>query len=119
MDESGLLIRDIYSPDAGPAPARRTDPESSFRAADQARKRGAVGRQAEIVLGLVKAWSQLTSAELALKTVELSRHQIARTLPYLRGKGLVSSHAGKICGVTGRFSIYWMVTEKGIRRCRN
>jgi hypothetical protein len=72
-----------------PARARRTDPESSHVAADVAERVGTVACHMSIVLAAVKGYPGLTSKRLA-ETCPLDRYQVARRLPELETRGLVT-----------------------------
>lgn len=79
---------DLWSPGSRPTRARRDDPESSHRAADQAERSGRIGRQLEAALAAVRERPGLTSLELAEAT-GIDRYTLARRLPELARRGLV------------------------------
>ena len=66
--------------------ARKTDPISSHIAGHRVEKSGLASSNRGIVLGLVRANPGLTSLQLADKTTEIDRHEIARRLPELRAR---------------------------------
>ncbi len=69
--------------DAGMARAHRADPVTSHAAAAQVEASGVAGRQRAAVLELVRRWPGLTSIELAGRSQDLDRWQLARRLPEL------------------------------------
>jgi hypothetical protein len=72
---------DLWSAAATPR-ARRSDPITSHEAAAQMAASGAIGRQAQEVLGAVMRWPGLTSLELGAR-LEIDRWAVARRLPEL------------------------------------
>ena len=85
---SAQLPLDDWLPGMRLARARRTDPESSHAAADQAEADGTIATHALVTLGAVRRLPGLTSKQLA-GACELDRYQIARRLPELERRGLV------------------------------
>ena len=98
----------------GTGKARSADPDSSHHAARKMIDSGDMGRQAAIVLDVVKLFPHRTSAELAAHC-KLDRYQVARRLPELEDQGLVLKvhHNGtllmKHCSVTGSLSATWRI----------
>lgn len=82
------------------------DPESSVGAARTVTESGALGRQAAIVLSLVRAFAGATCDELAAQTT-LNRFQVARRLSDLKRAGHVLRGAPRVCRVTGRRQCVW------------
>ncbi len=97
----------LFAPGSSPPRARRHDPPSSHRAADQAEADGTIGRQAQRALWIVRRWPGRSS--LTLATIgPLDRYQLARRLPELERAGLVrrvQAGAGDIR--------WWPVTDAG------
>jgi hypothetical protein len=68
--------------------ARKTDPESSFRAGEDLRRSGEASRQLDIVLAAVKEYPGHTSKCIAMMT-GIDRYIMARRLPELATLGKV------------------------------
>ena len=69
--------------------ARKTDPLSSHIAGTRMEASEKAASNRATVLELVRANDGLTSLQLADKTTEIDRHEIARRLPELRARKLV------------------------------
>lgn len=89
------LTLDSWHPGARPARARRTDHDSSHAAADRAERSGAIEAQMNRVLAAVRAHPGSTSAQLSA-LAGIDRHTVARRLPDLERRGLVTRE--KIAG---------------------
>ncbi len=70
--------------------ARRSDHDSSHAAADELEASGKAQAQRALVLGFVKRWPGMTSAQLA-RLGSVDRHLVARRLPELRSEGKVTA----------------------------
>lgn len=86
--------------------ARRKDPVTSKQAAAEVTSSGARAHQQNLVLGAIKRWPDLTSAELALR-LGTDRWTVARRAPELRAQGLVVNGVARTCGATGKRSLTW------------
>tara|TARA_R110002049_G_scaffold2743_1_gene20911 strand:- start:10816 stop:11121 length:306 start_codon:yes stop_codon:yes gene_type:complete len=87
--------------------SRNTDPNTSFEAAKKILTSGAHHSQSQKTLALVKRYPGLTSAELAFKTDELTRAQIARRLPDLEKQNLIKKGDVRMCAVCKLNSVIW------------
>jgi CRP-like cAMP-binding protein len=101
--------------------ARRTDPESSHRAAEEVTSLGTRAHQQQQVLEAVRLWPMCTSAELA-KRSNLDRYVLGRRLPELRTGGVIENPPDPInpvgskprplmraCRETGRLAMLWRI----------
>ena len=89
--------------------ARRTDPESSHRAALHITRTGKRGAQQDQAAAAVRHHPSHTSFELALLT-DLDRYMLARRLPECVIAGRVRRGAMRHCTVTGRLAMEWLPT---------
>lgn len=85
-------VASVFTPP--PARARATDPETSHEAAEAIRSEA--DRQADEVLAMLTANPGLTSRELA-DQYHVDRYMVARRLPELRERGLVTTGAKRRC----------------------
>jgi len=83
--------------------ARRTDPESSHRVAEQHTRSGRRASQQDQAHAAVRAAPGRTSFELAL-----DRYMLARRLPECETAGRVRRSTMRICTVTGRLAMTWV-----------
>lgn len=90
--------------------ARNTDPITSHDAAEHMRESGKIGEHERIVLELVKMFPDSTSRELAEHTA-LGRHEVARRLPGLRDKGLVTQGEPRKCRLGRGRAVVWMLVR--------
>ena len=91
--------------------AATTDPGTSHAAAERLKRSGALGRQAALVLELVRRYPGHTSAELAARHADavgghwaVHRPMFARRLPELLG---VRQGSSRQCGVCESPSVTW------------
>jgi CRP-like cAMP-binding protein len=91
-----------------PPIARRSDPVTSHLAAEQITASGARSKQAAACLAAVRMNPGSTSAELAV-AAGIDRYTAARRLPELRARGEVSNGPARLCRVTGRAALTWVV----------
>lgn len=87
---------DSWPPGSRPSRARRSDPDSSHRAADEGEQSGRIARRLAAALEAVRRFPGATSAELAELAaapdgldVGSWRVELRRRLPELRDRGLV------------------------------
>tara|TARA_Y100000593_G_scaffold20067_1_gene40215 strand:+ start:3247 stop:3606 length:360 start_codon:yes stop_codon:yes gene_type:complete len=85
---------------------RRSDPVSSRMAAEETVGTGAANRQREQVLLAIEEFGPGTSAELADRS-GIDRYALARRLPELAKRGLVTKGSTRVCRVSGRTAIEW------------
>ena len=81
--------------------ARRSDPESSHRAAEHHTRSGKRGAQQDQAAAAVRQFPGCTSFELAMRT-HLDRYMLARRLPECEAAGRVRRGTQRTCGITGR-----------------
>jgi len=86
--------------------ARRTDPITSHLAAQEVTREGIRGKQAAIVLELVRRCPGKTSLELS-RMCDLDRYQIARRLSDLEHAGEVEKGEIRLCDIAGRMAVTW------------
>ncbi len=92
--------------------SRRTDPDTSRIAADQAERSGLIGRQQHEVLALVRSHPGRTSAELGqLLGGQDARFIVARRLPELERLGVVRRGDKRVCHAHGTMAGTWFATE--------
>jgi len=105
---------------AAPSPprARNSDPETSHQAAREVTDSGQADTEAarvlEVLEHLVAAGDTPTSRELA-QWGRIDRYIVARRLPELRDRGLVTNHHPRRCNVSGRNAMTW--STKGRTAC--
>ncbi|WDS36215.1 winged helix-turn-helix domain-containing protein [Pseudoxanthomonas sp.] len=87
-------------------PARSTDPETSFEAAEHMVKSGKAAQQQATTVSAVTANPGMTSHELARHCV-LDRYQLARRLPEVESAGRVIRGEARKCLVTGHRAATW------------
>jgi len=104
------IQNDLFGPNAPRAvatpAARRTDPETSHKAAEEHTRSGARAHQQQQVTAAVRALPGRTSFELAMAT-GLDRYMVARRLPECVTAGTVRKGATKTCGITGKTALTW------------
>ena len=88
--------------------SRRSDPATSFHAADHIESTGRAGDQRAKCLAVVKAHPGRTAAEIA-QLAGLDRHAASRRLPELRAAGLVVNGPARICTVQHSLGMTWSV----------
>lgn len=86
--------------------ARRSDPESSHRAAAEITDSGARAHQQAQAIAAVRAYPGLTSQELSELT-GLERYMLARRLPEAVTAGAIRKGEQRTCSVTGRLALTW------------
>ncbi len=91
---------------AGPALARRTDPETSKIAARRIESKGKADAHRRKILAAVKTWPGKTSAELA-PLAGMDRHAAARRLPELEASSYVRKGKPRVCGQNGTAAVTW------------
>jgi predicted ArsR family transcriptional regulator len=96
------------------AKCRRTDPVTSYQAAQTAEISGRAASHRAICLAQVNAHPGQTAAEIAFQS-GLERHVPSRRLPELRERGLVINGKSRICTVTGRPSMIWLPAKGGAK----
>ena len=89
--------------------ARRSDPESSHRAAEIHTLSGKRGQQQDQAAAAVRQFPGRTSFELANAT-GLDRYMLARRLPECEVAGRVRRGQQRHCAVTGRLATVWLPT---------
>lgn len=107
------------------ARARRTDPDTSHRAAVQVELSGLATDHRALCLSLVNRFPGSTSAELSRHSNgALNRHQTARRLPELADAGEIMDPRDntldrgitrKVCSVTGSTSLRWWPKHKAVK----
>ncbi len=98
----GMIQQDLLSDQPI---ARNTDPATSHKAADEITKSGKRATQQNQILEALATFQNCTSAELA-QHMGLDRYIVARRLPELRPKHVLSGNARK-CKVTGKSAMTW------------
>lgn len=86
--------------------ARRTDPESSHRAAEEITASGKRAAQLALVIAAVRRFPGRTSMELAGLT-GLDRYLLARRLPEAVTAGAVAKGAQRLCLRSDRLALTW------------
>ena len=87
--------------------ARKSDPVSSHQAAEKIKKSGKKEANIQRVTDLVYSHPGLTSKQLATKTDEMDRHEVARRLSDAEDAGLIHAKGRKEPG-----EITWWPGEK-------
>jgi hypothetical protein len=95
------------------ATAARGDPATSRAAADRMNASGKVGRDAAIVLRVLRDNPGYTAVELFNSQGEncLTRHDFSRRLPELRDAGLAENGPARKCQYAGTLQLTWHATE--------
>lgn len=88
--------------------ARRSDPESSHRAAVEITASGARAHQQAQTIAAVRAFPGCTTQELAELT-GLDRYALARRAPECVTAGAIRKGEQRTCAVTGRLALTWWV----------
>lgn len=89
-------------------PARTTDPETSWAAAEHVTSTGIAADQQTKAAKAVRTHPGLTSLELS-KAAGICRFELARRLPEAEKRHLVIRGAVRKCGVSGRSAATWWV----------
>ena len=100
------LFGDLDLPDTMQARARRTDPETSHIAAEEAEICGTAAKQREMCFQEVRRLPGQTAAEIGAQ-LGLERHAPSRRLPELRRAGLIVNGKARKCGIQARQSLTW------------
>lgn len=87
--------------------ARRSDPESSHRAAEEVTASGRRAAQLAQVIAAVRKHPGRTSMELARLT-GLDRYLLARRLPEAATAGAVAKGQQRVCSVSDRLALTWL-----------
>lgn len=90
--------------------SRRTDPLTSYIAAEQLGRSGRWAGQKSIVLAALKCHPGATSAELA-RAIGGDRYVPSRRLPDLERDGLVTRGPARLCRVTHQRCITWRAVQ--------
>jgi len=85
---------------------RMSDPITSALAARYIQRTGITGQQEREVLAALATFPGSTSRELA-RYAKLDRHTVARRLPTLSKKGIVSRGRMRACAISGHQAITW------------
>ena len=86
--------------------ARRTDPESSHRAALHITRTGKRGAQQDQAIAAVRQFPGCTSFELAMRT-HLDRYMLARRASECEAAGRIRRGELRRCSVSGRTALTW------------
>ena len=86
--------------------ARKTDPITSHKAAEEVESSGRAASHRHLCLLEVWKKSGRTAAEIAV-AARLERHIPSRRLPELRKAGLVKNGPERVCAVTGNPCMTW------------
>jgi hypothetical protein len=92
---------------------RRTDPATSFQAAEKVLHSGVFKGQKKAVFEAVKQRQGCTSAELA-RRMGVSRYVTARRLPDLERVGAVRKGPTSLCKVTNSPCVTWWIKESEV-----
>jgi len=112
MAQLNLFGEDVSCADRPRARARRTDPDSAHAAARLVESRGLASSQRALVLDLVRRYPGKTSAELAARSSDLDRWQIARRLPELAEAGAIIRGEERTCRCCQRRSLTWWLRKE-------
>lgn len=104
------IQNDLFGPSAPRAvatpAARRTDPETSHKAAEEHARSGARAHQQQQVTAAVRALPGRTSFELAMAT-GLDRYMVARRTSECEVAGTIKRSAVRTCQISGKKALTW------------
>lgn len=106
-----MTTANLFPPPVSGPIARDRDPVTSQLAAREVKESGMEDTQCEEVLAALRLSIQqtgdgVTSRELAA-LFSIDRYTVARRLPTLRERGLVTTDGMRKCGISGRMAIVW------------
>lgn len=96
---------------AGPAAARKTDPETSRQAAREVEASGQAKAHRTMCLQEVRRMPGRTAGEIAYALM-LSCHQVGKRLPELHAAGLIYPGEARRCSVEGTRQRTWYPGKK-------